>query len=68
MAYTKQQKITLLANAFERRRKPRVEGETDAQYVQRVTQEHLTSYKEVFLKNTIQEQERFESVIDVSDL
>jgi len=69
MALTKQEKVGLLARALERKGITRNQGETDAQFANRIVTEKVEDFKARFLKVTIKDQIDFEAeVLDVSDL
>jgi hypothetical protein len=69
---TKQEKIKILADAFDSmpRRFPRKEGEGNLVFVQRIVQEQIVQFKERFLKNMIERQlyVNNKQEVDVSDL
>ena len=67
---TKQQKIKLLAQAFDRKQE-RNERETDPQFVQRVVLEQISRFRERLFRRTIRQEIEMQTTkeeIDVSDL
>jgi len=64
---TKQEKIQILAAQFEVYRFPREEGETNAQYVARTTQEQVAKYRIEFLERALR-QGIPQADIDVSEI
>lgn len=70
MALTKAQKIGYLVRAFTRQKISRLEGETDAQFVQRIVNQRIQEFKTKLLTSIIRNQEQVETQgdLDVSDL
>lgn len=67
----KAEKIQLLKRSFERQGQQKLEGETDAKFVNRIVQEKVSKFKTRFLTENIRLQIELEKPveeIDVSDL
>ncbi len=68
---TRQEKVQLLKRAFERIGKVQAEGETIADFVDRVITEEMQQYKRQFLMMHLQTQLSIETLperIDISDI
>lgn len=68
---TRQEKVQLLKRSFERIGKVRAEGETIADFVERVITEEMQQYKRQFLMMHLQTQLSIETPperIDISDI